>query len=381
MPTRSANLAAATAAAQRTTAPSATVRATSQQARQPTWHISETFSAGQRQVILEDGVNKYTVASPEPGIAAFEKWEMAYVTDLAADGVDDAVVRHFTGGAHCCFEYLIFSQTPTGIHLDDWFSLGDATIETVRDLDGDSILEIETWDNRLAYFPDLSFAGSPFLPLVLCRSAQATYSDCTPHFPEKLQKSADDYERQLSDAVQRQVREEEKRGAALGLLASYLRLGKDDEGWGRVRSLCLECEDWLLLNFGELEQRLMWPQPSRAYEARISALGFTPIGTPVSTDDGSGGSLVALKGICVGSATGRCQQVFFFHNGEYLGTDMLSPSLGILDVQYAGVAKIAVTYVNYAPSDPGCCPSLAPVTITYSWDGTQLKASGVPPGH
>jgi len=120
---------------------------------------------------------------------------------------------------------------------------------------------------------------------------------------------------------------------------------------------------------------------TQLYEARISAFGFSPIGGTVTTDDGSGGNLVGLKGMCAGSATGRCQQVFFFHNGEYLGTDTLSPSPGIPDVQYAGVAKIAVTYVNYAPSDPGCCPSLAPVTITYSWDGTQLKASGVPPGH
>ena len=129
-----------------------------------------------------------------------------------------------------------------------------------------------------------------------------------------------------------------------------------------------------------------------SYEARILSLGFTPYGAAtifsgnppnhaVTASDGFGGSLAAMKGTCIGSATGRCQQVFFFHNGEYLGTDTFSPSLGILGVQYAGVAKIAVTYVNYAPSDPGCCPSLAPVTITYSWDGTQLKASGVPPGH
>jgi hypothetical protein len=130
-----------------------------------------------------------------------------------------------------------------------------------------------------------------------------------------------------------------------------------------------------------------------SYEARILSLGFTPYGGvstfsgnprpnhAVTTSDGFGGSLAAMKGICVGSATGRCQQVFFFHNGEYLGADTLSPSLGILDVQDAGVAKIAVTYVNYAPSDPACCPSLSPVTITYTWDGSQLRASGVPPGH
>jgi hypothetical protein len=142
-----------------------------------------------------------------------------------------------------------------------------------------------------------------------------------------------------------------------------------------------DSEGFMLLIVSMLSFRAGVAPARPPYEARILALGFTPTGSSVSTGDGSGGSLVALRGICTGSATGRCQQVFFFHNGEYLGTDTLSPSSGIPDVQYAGVAKIAVTYVNYAPSDPGCCPSLAPVTITYSWDGTQLKASGVPPGH
>jgi len=117
------------------------------------------------------------------------------------------------------------------------------------------------------------------------------------------------------------------------------------------------------------------------YEARVLALGFTPFGSTVSTLDGSGGSLDAVKGICAGSSSGYCQQVFFFHDGEYLGTDAFSPSSSILELHAAGVARIAVTYANYAPSDALCCPSLSPVTITYTWDGGRLQASGEPPGH
>jgi hypothetical protein len=125
------------------------------------------------------------------------------------------------------------------------------------------VFELEGSDDRFAYFTDLGFVGTPFLPLVLCRSTDGTYSDCTTRFPQKLQESADEFEGHLRDAVQSQAEEIEKRYAALGLLASYMRMGMDEEGWSRVGSLCPECEDWLTQNLGELEQRLSIVQPSR----------------------------------------------------------------------------------------------------------------------
>ncbi len=124
------------------------------------------------------------------------------------------------------------------------------------------------------------------------------------------------------------------------------------------------------------------PKPTpRPPAAVVAGEGFTPQGDGVSVDDGSGGQLLAIKALCAGSADGHCQKVFFFVRGEYLGTDTAKTSLGIINVAAAGTAKINVTYANYAPSDPFCCPSLPPVTISYSWDGSTLTPSGVPPGH
>lgn len=238
-----------------------------QEVRRPTWAISELSGVGQLQVVIEDGLNTYTIASVDPEVSEYERWEVAFVADVNGDGLDDAIVNHFTGGAHCCFEYLIFSQGPSGILLVDAFLLGNATIRAVEDLDGDGMPELDTADDRLAYFPDLSFAASPFLPLVLCRSAQRVYYDCTPQFPEVLGNSARQFEASLSEAVERQDWEDEaKRSPALGLLAAYLRLGQDEEGWTRVGSLCPECEAWLRQNLGELEKRLSWVQPFRGWE-------------------------------------------------------------------------------------------------------------------
>jgi hypothetical protein len=211
--------------------------------------------------VVEDGVNTYAIATIDPQWTQLEKWDIEFVADVNADGIVEAIAGHYTGGAHCCFEYLIFSEGPGGIQLDDWFSLGNGGIGSVKDLDGDGVPELEGSDDRLAYFTDLGFVGSPFLPLVLCRSADGTYSDCTTRFPDKLRESADEFEGHLRDAVQRQAEELEKRYAALGLLASYMRLGMDDEGWSRVRSLCPECGDWLMQNLGELEERLRYVPP------------------------------------------------------------------------------------------------------------------------
>jgi hypothetical protein len=233
-----------------------------QQLRQPIWTVSQLSGAAQVEVVLEDGLgNAYTVASLDPEWAQFDKWDIEFVADLNGDGLVEAIVLHFTGGAHCCFEYWIFSEGPSGIQLDDAFLLNNGAIGEVQDLDGDGVLELDGSDDRFAYFPDLSYADSPFLPLVLCRTAEGTYHDCTPQFPERLEESAGSYEQALSDAVQRGGEDYEKRSPALGLLASLMRLGRDDEGWSKVVSLCPECATWLLQNQDELQNRLSLVQP------------------------------------------------------------------------------------------------------------------------
>ena len=247
--------------------PAPTPEPPTQETRQPEWAVSQVPSGTQVDVVLEDGLgNTHTIVSVDPQWTQLESWDVEFVEDLDADGVQDVIVIHFTGGAHCCFEYLVFSEGPDGIQLDDWFSLGNDAIGTVEDLDGDGVPELDAWDDRLAYFPDLSYAASPSLPLVLCRTGEGTYADCTILFPDKMQKAADAFEAALSDAVQRQAGDEEKRSAALGLVAAYLLLAPTDEGWTKVRNLCPECEAWLLQNQAELENRLAYVPPAPPME-------------------------------------------------------------------------------------------------------------------
>ena len=113
----------------------------------------------------------------------------------------------------------------------------------------------------------------------------------------------------------------------------------------------------------------------------IKSKGYTPGEGYAETNDGTGGTLYAWKAVCTGSADGYCQKVFFFDGTRYLGTDTLNSSTQIMSVDASGPATIGVTYANYLPNDPYCCPSGDPVTILYHWTGGRLVPSGTPPGH
>ena len=108
--------------------------------------------------------------------------------------------------------------------------------------------------------------------------------------------------------------------------------------------------------------------------------GFDPFGV-VTTYSLDGSSFIAVAGTAIGSADGYSQWVFFFSGSTYLGTDTSQPSPQLSLAGSAGGGQIGVTYVNYAASDPLCCPSLAPITITYTWDGSRVTPNGTPPGH
>jgi hypothetical protein len=73
--------------------------------------------------------------------------------------------------------------------------------------------------------------------------------------------------------------------------------------------------------------------------------------------------------------------VFFWHNTTFIGLDTHTESNQIIRISASGAGTLAVRYTHYAPSDPLCCPSLAPTTIGYHWNGHAMTPNGLPPGH
>ena len=113
---------------------------------------------------------------------------------------------------------------------------------------------------------------------------------------------------------------------------------------------------------------------------QVAAMGYDVFG--VATTTGPDGSfLIALAGLRIGSADGLGQWVFFFSGTTYLGTDTAAPSPTIALAGSPAPGQIDVRYATYGPTDPACCPSGPPVTITYTWDGVHVTPNGTPPGH
>ncbi len=117
-----------------------------------------------------------------------------------------------------------------------------------------------------------------------------------------------------------------------------------------------------------------------AASQKVVALGYDVFGV-VTTAAPDGSTVIALAGIKIGIADGYTQWVFFFDGTTYLGTDTAVPSPQLALAGSPGPGQISVQYTHYAADDPLCCPSLPPVTITYTWDGEKLTPNGTPPGH
>ena len=111
----------------------------------------------------------------------------------------------------------------------------------------------------------------------------------------------------------------------------------------------------------------------RADAATVRRKGYEPGTRVAQTSDGYGGTLYAFHGTCQGSADGYCQIMLFFDGTRFVGTDTANPSTAITGYDAAGVGKIAVKYAHYAKTDPLCCPSLSPITVTYRWNGKRIE--------
>lgn len=87
----------------------------------------------------------------------------------------------------------------------------------------------------------------------------------------------------------------------------------------------------------------------------------------------SGKTLSAWIGVLSASQDGHNLRVFFFLNGNYVGTDA-QESLEITSAKAANNG-IAVTYPVYRASDSLANPTGTPVTITYTWNGSKVVAN------
>jgi hypothetical protein len=87
--------------------------------------------------------------------------------------------------------------------------------------------------------------------------------------------------------------------------------------------------------------------------------------------DGFGHMLYAWNVILNGDGDGTSQQIYFFIDNRYIGTDTSSTHLPS-SVRPGGTGSIVATYEHYLKNDPMCCPSGQPYIVTFHWNGSRL---------
>ena len=137
-------------------------------APRPAWDLVFRKDRRTVQVYATDGSSRVLLDEQELGWFRPFFGSVRFTADLDGDGLPEAVVGQFTGGAHCCYEYTVLRSRSNRVEPIQRFNLGNGRLEAALDLDRDRRHELVGWDDRLAYFGDLSFADSPLLPLVLC---------------------------------------------------------------------------------------------------------------------------------------------------------------------------------------------------------------------
>ncbi len=102
-------------------------------------------------------LNGHTLASVSDSLVSLD-----FCRDVTGDGVPDAMLTQFSGGAHCCFTHNLYSLSNPPRRILHVFSADTGTL-TPQQLDGQGALELLGGDWRFAYAYGLPFAGSPAL--------------------------------------------------------------------------------------------------------------------------------------------------------------------------------------------------------------------------
>jgi len=101
-------------------------------------------------------------------------------TDITGDGYPDVIVERYSGGAHCCFQTVVYS-------LGEWVQTYRAGHESncpgeFQDLDGDGVCEFLTCDDIFAY-RYCAFSDSPLVTVILRFEPGIGYIVASQDFP------------------------------------------------------------------------------------------------------------------------------------------------------------------------------------------------------
>ncbi|PSF38370.1 hypothetical protein C7H19_05100 [Aphanothece hegewaldii CCALA 016] len=158
--------------------------------------------------------------------------------DLDNNGTDEVIIRTFSGGAHCCTSYYIYTwQNNKFNKIDTGFIDGEGGV--FEDLNNDKKIEFITSDNSFLY-QFSSYAGS-YPPTLIYQFDDGKFIDVTRNHPKLLiERLQDMYQAYLTAKKE----DYERNGVLSGYVAQKILLGEYESGWKFMLSNYDRSSDW-----------------------------------------------------------------------------------------------------------------------------------------
>jgi hypothetical protein len=192
------------------------------------WPRRDSMKA--RIVPKEGGaVTEYTGTwlTPDPREFVVD-WKEGRLLDVTGDKNEDLVLRNSTGGAHCCYNYVIFSLTKPLRQIGNIEMQDCGEKIRLHDLNGNGKPEIISCDARFTYLGDLPYSESPFPPAIYTLGLSG-YERADKAFKPVYQQDI----KRLREILQRGY----KPSVALQIVTDYFMMGNEKKGWEEFEAL------------------------------------------------------------------------------------------------------------------------------------------------
>jgi hypothetical protein len=211
---------------------------------------------GQSTIRITDPSTGATSSIAHPSAAPSETLEPLWCGDVLGDGSVALGYSHFSGGAHCCTTATVVTLGDEGRQLLQ-VELGNAGGLNPVQLGDGGPLQLLSESDVFAYFDDLSFVASPFLPLIF-RYDGTRYVEATSAYPDYLRTELDQT-LGLLGALPAQIPSQggpgsslaqlEHESGALRAFGLYVLLGDEQTGQASLeRTLSPAAAGWLSAN-------------------------------------------------------------------------------------------------------------------------------------
>ncbi|MBE9192423.1 hypothetical protein IQ230_19140 [Gloeocapsopsis crepidinum LEGE 06123] len=191
-----------------------------------------------------------------------------FLKDLDGNGTPEVIVRTFSGGAHCCTNYIIYTQQNNQLVKSETGFL-DSRGGSFQDLNRDGNFEFVSVDNSFLYAFS-SYAGS-FPPSQIYTFTNGKFEDVTRSYTQHLRSHAWEMYQAFLQSKKEQY---EVNGILAGYVAQKLLLGEYEQGWKFMLANYDRTSDWGLTIYQEDREIGKYPNFPTALKAFLTQQGY-----------------------------------------------------------------------------------------------------------